>query len=95
MQLLATATQWVMVPVTGPTADLTGYQAYMAIIPDGENEPSTSDYKSAVWMNGEVALKVSAGDFPEGQYKVYVRVTTGDEDVRLWSGRLRIGDARA
>ena len=94
MKLMETSTQYLMVPVSGPVDDLTTYAAYIAIVDEDAGEPADSDYRAATWINGEAALLVNAGDYPAGQYMVYVRVVAAPEDVRMASGRLRVGDAR-
>lgn len=96
MNLLATATQYLYVPVTGPEGtDLTPFQVGVALIPESAGgEPQDADYRSATWENGEAKVLVTAGTYPAGEYLVFVRVQASPEDVRLFSGRLRIGDAR-
>lgn len=94
MLLLATSSEYLLVPVDGPPGDLTRFPVSIAVVPEGSAEPAGAAYADAVWMGAEAALKVSAGDFPAGQYAVYVRVDAGTEDVRLAAGRLRVGDAR-
>jgi len=92
MLKLETSTEFVCVSLDGPYADLTAYPVYMAIVPDPSDEPDTSLYQPAAWLNGEVAYKPAG--LAEGLYFVYVRITAGTEDVRLPSGRLRVGDPR-
>jgi len=89
--MLATGTQYVLVPLTGPYTDLTVFPAGMAIVPAGAPEPDTPAYKTAAWLAGEIAYQPAAGELPAGDYDVYARIVAGSEDVRLLAGRLRVG----
>jgi hypothetical protein len=90
MQLLTTSNEFICVPMTGPYADLTTFpNPGMAIVPAEAAQPSTGQYQTAAWLNGEVAYKPTAGQFPAGDYMVYVRLVASGEDVRLKSGRIR------
>jgi hypothetical protein len=90
------------VPVWGPLGqDLTGYPCEVALIPDEDGrEPELTEYHPGEWVGGEATLKPPGGaawggDFPDGEYMAWVRVdamTALDEDVRLKSGRVRIGE---
>jgi hypothetical protein len=93
--LLASSSEYVCVPMSGPYTDLTVFTPpYMAIVPDGSGEPTVGQYLTAAWLNGEVAYKPAANQFAPGEYMVYTRVVAGSEDVRVAAGRLRIGDVR-
>jgi len=95
VNILASSTEYIMIPVTGPVDDLTLFPVSVALrLEATEGEPATGDYQSATWINGEAALLVTAGSFAPGQYLAFVRVQAAPEDVRLLSGRVRIGDAR-
>lgn len=93
-QIPVTSTEYLMVPVTGPFDDPTVYPVSIALVPESGGEPATADYKTAQWMNGQAALLITAGSYPEGVYMAWVRVQAGAEDVRREAGRVRIGDAR-
>ncbi len=94
MHKLSSSVVYVLVPMTGPVADLTVFTASMAIVPESSDEPADVDYKAATWIGGEVAYKPAAGELAEGIYDVYTRLIAGAEDVRLLAGRLRVGDPR-
>jgi hypothetical protein len=95
MLILASSTEFICIPMSGPYADLTVYAVSMALVLPGAGEPLVTDYKTASWINGEVCYKPNAGDYAIGEYNAYVRIVAGTEDVRLLSGRVRIGDARS
>jgi hypothetical protein len=94
---LSSSTQYVFIPVTGPAGlDLTTTAASIALLAEATGgEPADGDYKTAIWSAGEAVLLISKGDYPDGQYLAFVRVVHAPEDVRLFSGRIRIGDVRA
>jgi hypothetical protein len=93
--ILASSREYICVPAEGPPGvDLTQYQAGMAIVPDTGAEPDTGDYQAATWLDGEIAFLPTPGQYPPGFYMVYVRISASPEDVRLVSGRLRVGDIR-
>lgn len=95
MLILASSTEYISIPVTGPVDNLTGYPVTIALIPEATGgEPALGDYKSAAWINGEAAHLVTAGDYPAGEYLAFVRIVAAPEDVRLFAGRVRVGDAR-
>lgn len=95
MLILASSTEYLSIPVTGPVADLTAYPVTIALIPEATGgEPALGDYKSASWIGGKAAHLITAGDYPAGDYLAFVRVVATPEDVRMFSGRVRIGDSR-
>lgn len=97
MLKLSTSTEYVYIPVTGPDGvNLPDLPVSVALILESAGgEPADTDYKSAIWnSSGEAVLLVSAGEYPDGQYLAFVRIVNAPEDVRLLSGRVRIGDAR-
>lgn len=95
MLILASSSEYISIPVTGPVDDLTPYTVSVALIPEAVGgEPALGDYKSAAWVNGEAAHLITAGDYPAGEYLAFVRIQASPEDVRLFSGRVRIGDTR-
>jgi hypothetical protein len=98
--VLASSSEFISIPVSGPTgvnlANATVSIALVSVLTGGE--PATADYKSAQWLNGEAARQFTpnAGtEYAPGEYTAFVRVVNAPEDVRLASGRVRIGDARA
>jgi hypothetical protein len=95
MMILASSRPYICVPMEGPKGvDLTQYSPGMAIVPDTGAEPDVSEYLGADWIDGEIAFLPVPGQFPPGFYMVYVRLAAPPEDVRLISGRLRVGDIR-
>lgn len=101
MLKLSSSTKYMYIPVTGPSGlDLTTLPVSVAMIPEAAGgEPGTNDYKSATWKTTpdgqtEAVVLISAGDYPDGEYLAFVRVVAAPEDIREYSGRVRIGDAR-
>lgn len=96
MQILSSSTEKMFVPVTPPDGvDLTTVGVSVALrLETLDGEPATGDYLTASWVNGEAMVLVSTGEFPAGQYNVYVRLVSAPEDIRKLAGRVRIGDAR-
>lgn len=95
MMILATSRPYICVPADGPKGvDLTQYSAGIAVVPDTGDEPDTGDYQAADWINGEAVFLPAVDQFPPGEYMVYLRISAPPEDVRLVSGRLRVGDIR-
>lgn len=95
MLILATSTEYLSIPVTGPVSDLSVFTVSVALWPEAAGgEPAPADYKSAAWAGGEALHLVSAGDYPAGDYLAFIRVIAAPEDVRLFAGRVRIGDTR-
>jgi hypothetical protein len=96
MMVLATSSEYVFVPLDGPPGlDLTQFDVSLAFVPDdgAGTEPDTDAYSSASWIGGEAALIPNPG-LAAGPYLVYARLVAPPEDVRLLSGRLRVGDTR-
>jgi hypothetical protein len=89
MLLLTTSSEFICIPMSGPYADLTVYTPSIAIVDEDAVQPTTGAYQTAAWLNGEIAYKPSAGQFPAGDYMAYVRLQAGAEDVRVKSGRIR------
>jgi hypothetical protein len=96
MLKLASATQYVFIPVTGPSGvNLANLAVSVALILESAGgEPADTDYQSATWVNGEAALLVTPSAYAAGEYLAFVRVVAPPEDIRLFAGRVRIGDAR-
>lgn len=95
MYVLQSSTEFLMIPVTGPQADLTGFAVSIALKLPPDGEPADTDYVSAQWLNGEAALLYHKGDYAAATYKAFVRVVAPPEDVRLYAGLVRVGDARS
>jgi hypothetical protein len=94
---LSSSTEYLYIPVTGPDGvDLHTTSASIALrLESTGGEPADGDYKAAIWnSDGEAVLLVSKGDYSDGQYLAFVRIERAPEDVRLLSGRVRIGDVR-
>jgi hypothetical protein len=100
MLKLLSSTQYIYVPVTAPgNTDVTAFAVSIALILESVGgEPATGDYRSATWTSTdglpEATLLIAAADYPAGEYLAFVRVVAGAEDVRMFSGRVRIGDVR-
>jgi len=95
MQKLQTSTQYVSIPVSGPVADPTIFPVGIALLLESVGgEPTDSEYHTATWINGEAVLLLTPEMYPAGAYLAFVRLQAAPEDVRLFSGRVRIGDAR-
>lgn len=95
MMIPASSSEYIFVPVRGPVTDLTIYTGSIAIMPEGSNEPVNGDYQAAAWIGGQLAYKPTANQYTAGNYMVWVRLIAGSEDVRMISGRLRVGDSRS
>jgi hypothetical protein len=95
MMILASSKPYIFVPLDGPKGvDLTQFSAWIAVVPDTGAEPATGDYQAATWINGEAAILVGDGQYQPGDYMIYARLSAPPEDLRLVSGRLRVGDIR-
>lgn len=92
----ASGAEYMLIPVSGPQADLTAFTVSVALVADGPDtiEPATGDYKTGSWIGGEAALLLTTGLYPPGEYMAWVRVLAPPEDVRRPAGRVRIGDTR-
>ena len=96
----STGAAYIFVPVK-PPVDPTGFTVSIALIPAATGgEPLVTDYKPASWSgtfaagNLEAALLLTEGLYPDGEYAVWVRIQASPEDLRIPSGRCRIGDTR-
>lgn len=97
MHVLGTSNEYICIPLRGPETDLTGYAVYIAVVAEDAGEPATGDYQTASWINGEVCWKPStdwATDVGTGSFMAYARIVAAPEDVRVISGRVRVGDVR-
>lgn len=96
MYKLSTSTEYMYISVTGPAGvDLTTIPVSVALILESAGgEPGDGDYHPATWVNGQIAYLVTAGAYADGDYLAYVRLQSSPEDIRKFSGRVRIGDAR-
>lgn len=97
--LMATDSQYMSIPLPAcPVDDPTVYTVSVALLREPvTGEPADDDYKAAIWLNGEIARKPAGqwqDEYDPGEYMAYVRIVAGAEDVRLPSGRVRIGDVR-
>jgi hypothetical protein len=92
----STGDAYMYVPITGPSGvNIQSFAVSVALILEGSGgEPALSDYKTATWVGTEAALLLTEGLYPDGEYLVWVRIVASPEDLRLPSGRCRIGDAR-
>lgn len=98
MRVPATSREYIYIPIDPPDGipDVTVYVPEAALIPDDGTEPLESDWQSATWISGEVALLIGPGtpledDYKPGDYMAFARITAGAERVVLPSGRVRIG----
>ena len=101
MLIEATSKQYVFTPITGPAGTvLTSLAVDKAVIPLGQEHPSSSDWQAAAWLApspgaaAEVALLIDASSYTPGPYREFVRIHADPELVVLRSGPIRIGDAR-
>jgi hypothetical protein len=96
MNILSTSTSYLYIPVTGPDGvDLTVFPVSVALRLEAlGGEPATGDYVTATWSSGAAKVLITAGAQPDGEYLAYVRIVASPEDIRLLSGRVRIGDTR-
>lgn len=92
MHINATSTEYLYIPVHGPDGvDLTVYAVEIALVAEDAGEPSAGDWKAATWENGDARLLVSAGDYADGLYMAWVKITAGVETPVLRSGRVQVG----
>lgn len=99
MFVMASSRQYILIPLPScPVADPTVFQVAIALLPESaDGEPADGDYKTAEWVNGEIARKPATywqDEYAPGEYMAYVQITAGAEDIRLPAGRIRIGDSR-
>lgn len=77
MLIPASSTEYVHVPVSGPTGvDLTGSPVKIAIVAHRDN-PAVSEWRTAEWADDEVRLLVGPGSaltLTRGDYQVWVSV---------------------
>ncbi len=99
MQIPATSTEYVYIPVTGPPGvDPTASAVDVAFVGEQAGEPLSTDWKAATWAtdpsSGKPAarLLVTAGDYPAGSYMAYVRLHASPELPVMESGRVRVGN---
>jgi hypothetical protein len=90
VQIPASSTEYVRVPVTGPVS-LPGLVVEVAVITSAA-DPVTADWKSAAWSGGSAILLVGPGSavpLTVGvSYSVWVRVTSSPEIPVMRSGSL-------
>lgn len=96
MHKLRTSLVYMYIGIDAPddAGDVTIYPCEAALIADDGTEPEESDWYDATWLKGKVALLIGPGvaaDFPDGEYYAFVRITAGQEQPVLPSGRVRIG----
>jgi hypothetical protein len=97
VQILDSSKEYILIPLPSMPAPTLADCDYLgiALIPAAAGgEPGDDAYQAATVIDGEVAYRRTPGDYPPGDYFAFVRVQYGLEDVRLPSGRVRIGDAR-
>jgi hypothetical protein len=97
MNKLSSSSEYCYIPVTGPSGtDLTVFPVSIALRLEATGgEPATGDYVASTWVNGEAAVNLATGVYPDGQYLAFVRIQPGvPQDIRLLAGRVRIGDVR-
>jgi len=95
MMILATSVEKIVIAIDGPADDLTPFTPYVALVADDGSEPGDSDYHAATWLSpSTMAYLPAKGQYPAGLYMAFARVVATPEDVRMRSGRVRIGDTR-
>lgn len=98
MELPATTTEFIHVPVTPPAGvDVTGTPPKVAILPvSNRGNPATGDWKTGTWGTGPEALLLVGPDggaitLARGDYRVYVSFDPpGSETIVRMSGYLGI-----
>lgn len=100
MQIPATSREYMYIPVSPPdtVTDVTAFPCEAALVDDDGTEPGDGDYHSANWIGGQVALLIGPGgdpavSYPPGEWMAFARITAGDEQAVIKSGRVRIGEA--
>jgi hypothetical protein len=96
VQIPVTSRIYVYVPIDPPPGipDVTVYPPEVALVTDDGQEPADGDYHPAAWIDGEMALLVGPNGgvvYPAGDYFCYGRLTAGQEQPVMPSGRVRIG----
>ncbi|GAA1888215.1 hypothetical protein GCM10009837_07570 [Streptomyces durmitorensis] len=94
MQIPASSTEYLHIPVTGPDGvDLTGAQVRIAAVMHRDN-PSGSEWKTADWIGGEARLLIGPGSelaLARGDYRVWVSVDPpGAENITRIAGHLGV-----
>lgn len=98
MQLPATTTEFIHVPVTPPAGvDITGTPPKLAILPvSNRDNPATGDWHTGDWTNGTEARLLIGPDggaltLTPGDHRVYVSFDPpGSENIVRLSGYLSI-----
>ena len=98
MELPATTTEYVRVPVTPPAGvDITGTPPKLAILPTSNRDnPTVDDWKIAAWASGPEARLLVGPDggaltLTRGNYRVWVTFDPpGSENIVRMSGYLGI-----
>ncbi|WP_405673254.1 hypothetical protein [Streptomyces sp. NBC_01530] len=98
MELPATTTEYVRVPVTPPVGvDITDVAPKLAFLPvSNRDNPTVSDWKTGAWATGPEARLLVGPDggavtLPQGDYRVYVSFDPpGSENIVRLSGYLAI-----
>jgi hypothetical protein len=94
MLIEASSQEYILVPLTGPDGvDLTTLPVSLALRPDGGQDPVA--WVAAQWIGGQAGLLIHPGDYPNGEYMVWWKLTSGAEVPTGKSGRVRIGDSRS
>jgi len=98
MELAATTTEYVRIPVTPPVGvDITGLPPKLAFLPTSNRDnPAVGDWKTGAWASGpEARLLVGPGGgavtLAQGDYRVYVSFDPpGSETIVRMAGYLGI-----
>ncbi|MGW2223804.1 hypothetical protein [Streptomyces formicae] len=94
MLIPASSTEYLHVPVTAPAGvDLTSAPVRIAVVSHRDN-PSDTEWKTAVWDDGEAVLLIgpdSTLELARGDYQVWVSVDPpGAENITRRAGHLGI-----
>lgn len=92
MLIQPTSKEYVLIPLTGPVADLTVYPVDIAVLAEAQDAPAAGDWQPGQWIAGDAALLLDASAYTSGDYMIWLRLTAGTERPVMKAGRLRIGD---
>lgn len=95
MLIESPSSPYVFTPIYGPdgwsTASVT---CEVALVDEATTTVPAASWSAAAWEGTSVRFLVDTASYPDGQYVLKVRLTSGSEVVVLTAGRVRIGDAR-
>ncbi|WP_141753670.1 hypothetical protein [Streptomyces luteocolor] len=94
MQIPASSTEYLHVPVTAPAGvDLTGAPVRIAVVAHRDN-PAPAEWQPADWIGSDVRLLIGPGTelaLARGDYRVWISVDPpGAENITRMSGHLGV-----